>query len=272
MTMSENVIDEEKFLAAKAQAIVELRKKFFEAGNPFVLPRQEFDNNWKFADNIWCLKHSPEHRNHGTVHFSYRCPLNQARNKKIQESKPAGYMNPSGRNLTVQKDIECTAHLCVDMNDSEVKIHVKIGHNHGLCDSDCYKKSSHLKNTVQEFGRQGFKAGTIKSVLVDKARSKEEAQATGMDKVTTKDVCNWLRGVTPDSSTDFGCTSSKQHLTEMMLHMDMADARLFLTNNGYKHQLKRCAVSKDGKTRWVLIFATEEQLEALAKLWLCLSI
>ena len=133
-------------------------------------------------------------------------------------------------------------------------------------DSDTYKKSTAVREQVQQYGRDGFQPGIIKAVLVDKARSHEESQATGMNKVTTKDVCNWLRTVKPDASTDFGCTQSKAPLTELMLHMDVADARLFLTNTGYKQEFIRCPIGKDGKSRWVLVFVNKEQLENLGKL------
>ena len=123
-----------------------------------------------------------------------------------------------------------------------------------------------MREQVQQYGRDGFQPGIIKAVRVDKARSHEESQATGMNKVTTKDVCNWLRTVKPDASTDFGCTQSKAPLIELMLHMEVADARLFLTNTGYKQEFIRCPIGKDGKSRWVLVFVNKEQLENLGKL------
>jgi len=100
---------------------------------------------------------------------------------------------------------------------------------------------------------------------VDKARSPEEAEATGMSKVITKDVNNWIRGLGPQDSREFGVTNKNQALTEILLHMDIADARAYLTQQGYKHELIRCPLGKDGKQRWVLVFADDQQLLDLEK-------
>ena len=87
-----------------------------------------------------------------------------------------------------------------------------------------------------------------------------------MDKVTGKDVNNWLRGITPGNSKDYGATNKTQALTEILLLMDVSDARTVLTNKDYKHDLIKCAIGKDGKQRWVLVFANQEQLKDLQKL------
>ena len=69
-------------------------------------------------------------------------------------------------------------------------------------------------------------------------------------------------------STGSGVLHQKnQALTEILLHTDIADARArtYLTNQGYKHDLIRCPPGPDGKDRWVLVFADNQQLLDLEK-------
>ena len=111
------------------------------------------------------------------------------------------------------------------LSDGQYSIQVVRGHSeHTKSDSDTHRKSSAVQLKVQEYGRFGFLPATIKATLVDKAISKEEAEATGMSKVTGKDVNNWLRGITPGNSKDYGATNKNQALSELLLHMDVSDA------------------------------------------------
>ena len=59
-------------------------------------------------------------------------------------------------------------------------------------------ESSAVIGQVQQYGRDGFSAGIIKGVLVDKARSKEEAQATGIEQGPSG-LQSWFLGPTPSS-------------------------------------------------------------------------
>ena len=122
---TDNIVDEEKILAATVHEIVENRKIFYERGESVhVLSKQSFEKQWRFVDNFWC-HHSVGSLTDGSRQCIYRCALNQSRNQKIQGTKPAAYVNPSGRNFTLQKDTECTARLTVNFNGDEISFKVR---------------------------------------------------------------------------------------------------------------------------------------------------
>ena len=247
---------DEKLLALAIADIKAKRGAFYEAGEPFTLSKEDFERQWQAVDGWYTLSSRKGCKTY------YNCRLNQTRNLSIALKKPGDYVNPSGRELSFQKHYQCNSSLTVEqLPNNEVKIQVVRGHSdHTMSDSDTHKKSTVVVKKVQDFGREGFPAALIKSTLVDKARSPEEAEATGMSKVTTKDVNNWIRGLAPSDSREFGVTNKNQALTEILLHMDVADARAYLTNQGYKHDLIRCPPGPDGKVRWVLVFADNQQL------------
>ena len=190
---------EEKLMALAVAEIKVKRSAFYDEGDPFILSEAEFHAQWEAVDN-WYTRHGGDK----SQKAYWNCRLNQSRNSKHAKKKPDGYVNPSGRELTFQKHYDCAASLTVErLPDNQFKVQVKRGHSgHSMADSDTHKKSTAVINKIQEYGRLGFKPAIIKSTLVDKARSPEEAEATGMSKVTTKDVCNWLRGVSPGDSKD----------------------------------------------------------------------
>ena len=184
---------DEKLLAKAITEIVRNRALYWEEGQPFTMSKEEVQLQWSAVDNWYTMAHQ---RPMGEVgrKFYWNCRLNQERNQKRADRKPEGYANPSGRELSFQKHYECNASVSIlRLPDDKYTIQVVRGHsNHSMDDSDTHKKSSDVVTTVKEYGRLGFPAALIKATLVDKARSPEEAHATGMNKVTTKDVNNWI--------------------------------------------------------------------------------
>ena len=88
-----------------------------------------------------------------------------------------------------------------------------------------------------------------------------------MSKVSIGDICNWIRRVKPSNNAqDYGVTNRNTVLSELLLMQDVADARHFLTKEGYQHAFIQLPPYENGVFRWVLVFATNEQLSLLRKL------
>ena len=100
----ENYSDE-KLLALAIADIKAKRSAFYESGEPFTLPKEEFERQWMGADGWYTFANR-----RGTKSY-YNCRLNQTRNYAIANKKPDDYVNPSGRELSFQKHYCCNSSL-----------------------------------------------------------------------------------------------------------------------------------------------------------------
>ena len=84
----ENYSDE-KLLALAIADIKAKRSAFYESGEPFTLPKEEFERQWMGVDGWYTYANR-----RGTKSY-YNCRLNQTRNYAIANKKPDDYVNPT---------------------------------------------------------------------------------------------------------------------------------------------------------------------------------
>ena len=137
---------DEKLLALAIADIKAKRGAFYESGEPFTLPKEEFERQWMGVDGWYTFA-----SRRGAKSY-YNCRLNQTRNNAIANKKPDDYVNPVGRELSFQKHYCCDSSLTVQvLPNNEVKIHVVRGHSdHTMSDSDTHKKSNAVVRKVQD--------------------------------------------------------------------------------------------------------------------------